>query len=99
VAAKSMFVLNNLFGREIVKTRDVETVLGTKVEIELPYDAFLYLKAVNEGNPVVLGAPRSPIAERMTRLSSVAFGLDGAAPPPPAVESKKPGGRFSFRRR
>jgi len=99
VAAKSMFVLNNLFGREIVKTRDVETVLGTKVEIELPYDAFLYLKAVNEGNPVVLGAPRSPIAERMTRLSSVAFGLDGAAPPPPAVESKKQGGRFSFRRR
>ena len=25
VAAKSMFVLNNLFGREIVKTRDVES--------------------------------------------------------------------------
>ena len=99
VAAKSMFVLNNLFGREIVKTRDVETVLGTKVEVELPYDAFLYLKAVNEGNPVVIGAPRSAIAERMTRLSSVAFGLDGAAPPPPDAESKKQGGRFSFRRR
>ena len=99
VAAKSMFVLNNLFGREIVKTRDVETVLGTKVEVELPYDAFLYLKAVNEGNPVVIGAPRSAIAERMTRLSSVAFGLDGAAPPPADAESKKQGGRFSFRRR
>jgi pilus assembly protein CpaE len=99
VAAKSMFVLNNLFGREIVKTRDVETVLGTKVEVELPYDPFLYLKAVNEGNPVVIGAPRSAIAERMTRLSSVAFGLDGAAPPPPVAEPKKQGGRFSFRRR
>jgi pilus assembly protein CpaE len=99
VAAKSMFVLNNLFGREIVKTRDVETVLGTKVEVELPYDPFLYLKAVNEGNPVVIGAPRSAIAERMTRLSSIAFGLDGAAPPPPVAESKKQGGRFSFRRR
>jgi pilus assembly protein CpaE len=99
VAAKSMFVLNNLFGREIVKTRDVEQALGTKIEVELPYDPFLYLKAVNEGNPVVLGAPRSAIAERMARLSSVAFGLDGAGPPPPTAAEKKQGGRFSFRRR
>ena len=99
VAAKSMFVLNNVFGREILKTRDVEQALGTRVEIELPYDPFLYLKAVNEGNPVILGAPRSAIAERMARLSAVAFGLDGAAPPPPTAEEKKQSGRFSFRRR
>ena len=26
---------------------------------ELPYDAFLYLKAVNEGIPMVIGAPKS----------------------------------------
>jgi pilus assembly protein CpaE len=97
VAAKSMFVLNNLFGREIVKSRDVEQALGSRVDAELPYDPFLYLKAVNEGNPVVLGAPKSAVAEQMTRLSAVAFGLDGV-PAPPLVEQRKASRRFGFRR-
>ena len=51
VAAKTTFVLNNSFGREILKLRDVEQALGTQVAGELPYDPFLYLKAVNEGVP------------------------------------------------
>jgi len=96
VAHKTSFVLNNMFSREIIKARDVEQALGTKVDASLPYDPFLYLKAVSEGNPVVLGAPRSPAAESLTKLSSVAFGLDGATPLPP-VDSKKRG--FSLRRR
>jgi pilus assembly protein CpaE len=99
VAAKTMFVLNNTFGREILKLRDVEQALGTKVDAELPYDPFLYLKAVNEGVPIVLGAPRSPGAERLARLSSAAFGADGVLPPAAATEERKSGGLFSFRRR
>ena len=81
VAAKSSFVLNNVFEREILKTRDVEQALGSKVEIQLPYDPFLYLKAVNEGNPVVLGAPRSAAAERLNHLSTIAFGAESLLPP------------------
>jgi pilus assembly protein CpaE len=99
VAGKSSFVLNNVFGREIVKSSDVEQALGTKVEIELPYDPFLYLKAVNEGRPVVLGAPKSAIAERMDRLTTIAFGLEGAVALPPIAEQRKSTGRFAFRRR
>ena len=99
VAAKSMFVLNNVFGREIVKSKDVETALGSKVEVELPYDPFLYLKAVNEGNPVVTGAPKSAIADRMSRLSDVAFGLDGVLPGTTKADGGKPSRRFSLRRR
>jgi pilus assembly protein CpaE len=99
VAGKSTFVLNNVFGREIVKARDVEQALGSKVEIELPYDPFLYLKAVNEGKPVVLGAPKSVIADRMERLATLAFGSDGAGPVPAAADQKKAAGRFPFRRR
>jgi MinD-like ATPase involved in chromosome partitioning or flagellar assembly len=98
VAAKTSFVLNNTFGREILKLRDVESALGTKVAIELPYDPFLYLKAVNEGVPIVLGAPRSAPAERLVRLSGTAFGADGVAVPAAAAEQRK-GGRFSLRRR
>ena len=98
VAPKSTFVLNNTFGREILKLRDVEAGLGTKVAMELPYDPFLYLKAVNEGVPIVLGAPRSVAAERLTKLSSMAFGADGVVVPQEATE-RKSGGRFSLRRR
>ena len=98
VAAKTMFVLNNTFGREILKLRDVESGLGTKVGAELPYDPFLYLKAVNEGVPIVLGAPRSAAAERLVKLSNSAFG-GGGFTVPVIVEERKSSGRFGFRRR
>jgi Flp pilus assembly CpaE family ATPase len=93
VAAKSTFVLNNQFGSEILKLRDVESALGTRVGVELPYDPFLYLKAVNEGVPIVVGAPRSLPAERLAKLSSIAFGMDGVAIP--AEPGQKRQGRFA----
>jgi pilus assembly protein CpaE len=94
VGAKAMFVLNNPFAREILKLRDVENALGSKVAFELPYDPFLYLKAVNEGIPVVVGAARSVPAERLTQLSASAFGENGVAPIPVAAAPKKSGGLF-----
>ncbi len=81
VAAKSTFVLNNQFAREILRLRDVESALGTQVAIELPYDPFLYLKAVNEGVPIVLGAPRSIPAERFEKLAAAAFGNESLSVP------------------
>ena len=81
VGLKSTFVLNNLFAREILKLRDVESFLGSKIAVELPYDPFLYLKAVNEGVPIVTGAPRSVPAERLTRLSAIAFGEEASTLP------------------
>lgn len=78
--AKMTFVLNNAFAREILRQRDIESALATRVTAELPYDPFVYLKAVNEGVPVVQGAPRSPAAERLAKLSNATFGEDGLAP-------------------
>jgi len=97
VAAKSTFVLNNMFGREILKLRDVESALGTKIAMELPYDPFLYLKAVNEGKPIVAGAPHSVPAERLVALSATVFGSDGISLPP--LKDERKSGRFGFRRR
>jgi len=64
VGAKATFVLNNAFAKEILKMRDIEGALGTRIAIDLPYDAFIYLKAVNEGIPVVKGAPKSIAVSR-----------------------------------
>jgi Flp pilus assembly CpaE family ATPase len=97
IGHKSTFVLNNLFAREILKLRDVESFLGAKMAVELPYDPFLYLKAVNEGVPLVTGAPRSIPAERLVKLSQIAFG-DGGSQPPAATQSRKSGGLFRRRR-
>jgi pilus assembly protein CpaE len=76
VGAKATFVLNNAFAKEILKMRDIEGALGTRIAIDLPYDPFIYLKAVNEGIPVVKGAPRSAPAERLVRLAAIVFGED-----------------------
>jgi hypothetical protein len=90
-------VLNNVFAREILKSRDVESFLGTKMSAELPYDPFVYLKASNEGVPVVTGAPRSIAADRLIKLSAASFGEDGmggmAMP-----DERKQTGLFRFRR-
>ena len=97
IGAKSTFVLNNMFAREILKMHDIEQALGTKIAMDLPYDPFIYLKAVNEGVPVVIGASKSPAAERLVKLSSSAFGEDGFRVPDGHDERKT--GRFGFRRR
>ena len=97
VSGKSTFVLNNMFAREILKPRDIEAALGSRISTDLPYDPFLYLKAVNEGVPIVLGAPRSPAAEQLVRLSTSAFGSDGYTVP--EVGTPKRQRRFGFGRR
>ncbi len=97
VGAKAMFVVNNVFAREILKLRDVESALAARVTADLPYDPFLYLKAVNEGIPIVRGAPKSPGAERLVKLAAVAFGEDGTTSAPTPAERR--GGLFGLRRR
>ena len=97
IGGKATFVLNNMFARDLLKPRDIESALGTKIELDLPYDSFLYLKAVNEGVPIVIGAPRSPAAERLARLSGTAFGTDGVVIP--VAPAKKKPGLFGLRRR
>lgn len=97
IGGKSTFVLNNMFAREILKPRDIEAALGTRISSDLPYDPFLYLKAVNEGVPIVLGAPRSPAAEHLVKLSTTAFGSDGYTVPEGPLEKKSR--RFGFGRR
>jgi pilus assembly protein CpaE len=76
IPARVTLVLNQLFAREILRLKDIESALGTTIGLELPYDPFVYLKAANEGVPVVLGAPRSKAAEGLERLAVLAFGED-----------------------
>ncbi len=72
--SKTIFILNNLFSRELLKTADIENAVGTKMSLELVYDPLLYVKAINEGVPVVTSAPKSNAADRLTTLATMALG-------------------------
>jgi pilus assembly protein CpaE len=105
IVAKTSFILNNLFVRELLKLRDVENGLGARIALDLPYDPFLYQKAVNEGVPVVRGAAKTLIAERFAQIAALAFGSQGApvlvnvgAPAEEKKADKKPSGLFGRRR-
>jgi len=74
LGARTVFVLNNAYARELLKRADVETVLGSRISADLPYDPVVYLKAVNEGNPVVRSAPSSAPAEKLRLLATIVFG-------------------------
>lgn len=87
-AGRTVYVINHLFAREMLKVSDIENTLAARVDLELPYEPMVYLKAVNEGVPVVRGAPRSGPAERLTRLAGLLAG-EGAPHAAPAVDPKK----------
>jgi pilus assembly protein CpaE len=89
--ARTLFVLNNIFSRDLLRLRDIEGALGGKIAAELPYDAILYLKAVNEGVPTVIAAAKSAPGERMRKLASLVLGSDAVAAPAGNAETKPRG--------
>jgi pilus assembly protein CpaE len=99
LAGRTVFVLNNAFARDLLKRADIETALGNKISAELPYDPFAYLKAVNEGNPVVRSAPKSPAAEKLRALALTVFGAAIATAPAADADAQKKEKRGLFGRR
>ena len=75
-AASATFVLNHLFAREMLSMKQIEAAIGTKVEAEIPYDPGLYLKAINEGIPIVRGAPASAPARALGKLAAAVAGIE-----------------------
>lgn len=76
VPAKSTFVLNHVFARDMLSMRQIEGAIAARVDAELPYDPAIYLRAVNEGVPVVRGAPASAPGRALARLAAIAAGLE-----------------------
>lgn len=76
--SETSFILNQIFSREILRLRDIEDALETKIALTIPYDAFAFLKSVNEGVPVVMGAPRTPAAEQFGHLVNRMMGTEAA---------------------
>ncbi|HSH21330.1 MAG TPA: hypothetical protein VK992_01770, partial [Candidatus Caenarcaniphilales bacterium] len=68
---RTLFVLNQLFPRPMLSVEQIEENLGLKFSVQVPYDERLYVKAVNEGQPIATAASRSEPVEQVRRLAAL----------------------------
>ncbi len=94
LGASTVFVLNNLFARELLKRADIEAALGAPISASLPYDSIAYLKAVNEGNPVIRSAPKSIPAASFRALADTILGPIQSASAAGGAGQREKKGRF-----
>ncbi len=86
--ARTLLVINHVFPKELLKTRDVENLLRAKPAAEVPYTEVEMIRSVNEGVPLVMSRPSTPAALAMRRLAQAVIGIEqpevgdqaGAAP-------------------
>jgi pilus assembly protein CpaE len=84
-SAQTVFVINHIFPKELLKVRDVENLIRAKPTAEVPYTEIDVVRSVNEGNPVVTSRPSSQAAVAMRRLADALVGVRIAtARPEPA---------------
>jgi pilus assembly protein CpaE len=93
--ARTHFVVNHIFPKELLKTRDVENLLRARPAAEIPYTEVDMIRAVNEGVPLVTSRPSSPAALALRAVAQTVMGFD-SRPPNPAKPERR--GLFFGRR-
>ena len=74
--AVTHLVVNHIFPKELIKTRDFENLLKAKPAAEIPYTEVDMIRAVNEGVPVVLSRPSSPASQAIQALTVTIVGAE-----------------------
>ncbi len=92
--ARTHLIVNHVFPKELLKTRDVENLLRARPAAEVPYTEVEMIRSVNEGVPLVISRPASPAAAAMRRVAQAVIGIEQQA-----TRSKAPQKRGMFRRR
>ena len=78
-ATEPTVVVNEIYALQTLTPGDIETALGRRVAMRIPYDPLLYLRAANQGTPVFAGAPTSQPARRFDQLAAILLGEDAPA--------------------
>lgn len=89
--ARTLFVVNHIFPKELLKTRDLENLLRARPAAEIPYTEVEMIRAVNEGVPVVTSRPGTPVALAMHRLTQAVIGIPNEAKATAATPAKRRG--------
>jgi len=77
--AEPTIVVNEIYALQTLTPGDIETALGRRVAVRIPYDPLLYLRAANQGTPVFSSAPTSQPSRRFDQLAAVILGEDAPA--------------------
>jgi pilus assembly protein CpaE len=85
---QSHIVINHVFPKELLKTRDVENLLRAKPAAEVPYTEVEMIRAVNEGVPIVMSHPTSPASGAMRRIAQAIIGIEQMALPDRAPQRR-----------
>lgn len=93
--ARTHFVVNHIFPKELLKTRDLENLLRSKPAAEIPYTEVEMIRAVNEGVPVVTSRPGSPVTLALQKVAQAIAGIETVPSGPPPRERR--GGLFGRR--
>jgi pilus assembly protein CpaE len=67
---RATFVVNQVYPRQMIDGEQIEEHLGIKVGMEIPYDGENFLKAVNEGQPLVAFGHRSSATAALRKLAT-----------------------------
>jgi len=73
--ARTEFIVNHIFPKELLKTRDIENLLRARPVAEIPYTEVDMIRAVNEGVPVVTGKPASNAAAALRTVAQNVMGI------------------------
>ncbi|HET6380983.1 MAG TPA: hypothetical protein VFH63_08155 [candidate division Zixibacteria bacterium] len=87
--ARTLFVVNHIFPKELLKTRDIENLLRAKPAAEIPYTEVEMIRAVNEGVPVVISRPGSPASQALQRVAQAVVGIPTEVAPPADTQKRK----------
>jgi pilus assembly protein CpaE len=93
--AQTHIVINHIFPKELLKSRDVENLLRAKPAAEIPYTEVEMIRSVNEGVPLVSSRPTSPAAIAMRRVAQAVIGIEQ----PQVVSKRERRGILGRRRR
>jgi pilus assembly protein CpaE len=74
--ATTHFVVNHIFPKELLKSRDVENLLRARPAAEIPYTEVEMIRAVNEGVPLVISRPLSPATAAIRTVAQAVMGID-----------------------
>ena len=69
-------VVNEVYALQTLTPGDIDSALGRRVAMRIPYDPLLYLRAANQGTPVFASAPTSQPARRYDQLAAILLGED-----------------------
>lgn len=68
---RAVFVVNEIYQHPMIGPGQIEEHLAIQVGIDVPYDGDNFVKAVNEGKPLVLSAQRTPAAAAIRKLAGL----------------------------